>query len=1828
MTREYYTFVSVSTALGILRWVAAIALVALAIFFLVRQIKTKKSLSFITTFISALILVPMLILTPVQVKIEPGTPEPQPVDPIPQVDPEPEPIPEPEPEPISPVTPSNNTPNTKPSGNQTPSTPDEPDAPVAPDEPDTPEEPEVSAKYTVIHRQQNLENDDYTVVESESKTGVAGKTTTPDTKTYTGFIAPATKTATIAKDGSTEIVYDYNRELVALVLEDTDNTTSSLPTGSYKYGTQVTLTAKDRVGYVFANWSNGKTTKNISIELTEATSIKPIYAPNTYLVSFNKNNSAATGSMSTQTLTYDRAEKLSKNSFALEGYTFDHWNTESNDTGNRYADEESVQNLLTEGEITLYAFWATNTNTAYTVNHYKQNIGGGNNYTLARTEDKTGTTDTMATPDRESYTGFTPPAAQSKKITGDGRMVIDYYYTRNQYTVTFGDNAAQISSDVFVSGQKYYYEQTGTLAAGTKTGYTFTGWSDSATDASRSFTVGSEDATIGANYRANNYTVVFHANYAGSTATATQSFTYDQAETALEENSFSRAGYQFDHWNENASDAGQGYSDKEPVQNLTAEDGGEYHLYAQWTANTYKVIFHKNAGEAVETTAEQSRTYGDALPFILDTNTFSRESYRFLGWATTPTGSAEYADEASIDADLSTGDDVDLYAVWEEKFPIVWQQAGDCVFGGNNGTISGNCGDYNGKKFIDTGIQPFIAENHNKDFDIYFEFEGFENTQSDKNQTTLLSIKEATALNNGAPGVVVRGGSENETIEYKSTTDSDPSGSISYPKAGVQKIRIVRKDGVIYFTVNDKNLLFELDTRGDTYQEFGSSVWFGAGEKIIDNVLSPQRVFTGTMRNMYIRMGEMDDFETYTITFDAAGGALSKKTGVIKRGEAIEKLPVPTRNNYLFDGWFVKNSNPQQDVEDGVIPDGDVTYKASWTKDVSQATFANSDLHIISGETDAIAITNAVEPVLYQSSDTSIATVNENGVVTGVSRGETQIIVTGTRSGKTRTINVTITELMTVTFDAGSGTASAASASVEYGQTLAESDIPTATLETYVFNDWWNGENKLTTETPITSNITYTAHWLKDVSHLVIANGSIETTAGDEPIAIQLSGTEDMESFTFSSDHGSIATVDNSGNVTPIAAGTATITIEGDKSKQKRYVDVTVEGPKYTVNFDKNYSTNDRIVVVYAPMDQAIGGLIPSATRDDYIFDGWFTEKKDGTEITSETVIDGNKTFYAHWHYDTMPIVWSHEGQCEFTAAENGSSGNVSGDECQDYATSITGLGYIDTGIELYTDEFMDKDYEIYFEIDEYDPNGQKASSTGDNKQQTFVNAKDPKNSAGLIIRRAENDIEFNTNIGGGSKEGVNTFKKNYAYGDIKKVRVKRVDGAILINYYNGSQWMENDYVVHNVGPSDTYQFAVTTWFGAYPNKDTSGATSANGQYLPKANRFLTGKLSHMFIKLERDPAYESSDEIVTHYTPSAAAGDYFSNIAAWKDNEDTLLSSLKAHYESNSCEDTAITDVSNHAEFAQYQYNSTTGGNKCDRPTPYDTTLTDDLIVRISSEANKETNGAIASYVNSESGKITNMIPGVTYYWESATDSNKYGYVKATGERRFIALDTTRNVRDLGGLSADGNRTIKYGKILRGEAIKTPADKTGLQKLGITVEYETRDDANGPEQFDTASRRKVGLIHYNIKNDGTNSTGGTDDNYTLARKAAVLAINDIIAGESIYIHCSHGADRTGTLAYLLEGLLGVSKEDRYEDYELTTLAGQSDRTRYYRQKGSTGSATAKFVWNRKFVFMTTDLNGVGLAENSDIYDWFMSGSEDPTADEALITSFRNAVLE
>ena len=64
---------------------------------------------------------------------------------------------------------------------------------------------------------------------------------------------------------------------------------------------------------------------------------------------------------------------------------------------------------------------------------------------------------------------------------------------------------------------------------------------------------------------------------------------------------------------------------------------------------------------------------------------------------------------------------------------------------------------------------------------------------------------------------------------------------------------------------------------------------------------------------------------------------------------------------------------------------------------------------------------------------------------------------------------------------------------------------------------------------------------------------------------------------------------------------------------------------------------------------------------------------------------------------------------------------------------------------------------------------------------------------------------------------------------------------------------------------------------------------------------------------------------------------------------------------------------------------------------------------------------------------------------------------------------------------------------------------------------------------------------------------------------AAVLRVFADEANYPIYMHCWGGADRTGTVAFILEGLCGVSETDLAIDYELTSFAIFGLRTRTNR---------------------------------------------------------------
>lgn len=189
----------------------------------------------------------------------------------------------------------------------------------------------------------------------------------------------------------------------------------------------------------------------------------------------------------------------------------------------------------------------------------------------------------------------------------------------------------------------------------------------------------------------------------------------------------------------------------------------------------------------------------------------------------------------------------------------------------------------------------------------------------------------------------------------------------------------------------------------------------------------------------------------------------------------------------------------------------------------------------------------------------------------------------------------------------------------------------------------------------------------------------------------------------------------------------------------------------------------------------------------------------------------------------------------------------------------------------------------------------------------------------------------------------------------------------------------------------------------------------------------------------------------------------------------------------------------------------------------------------------------------------IYNLVPDTTYYWKVkailADDTKVVSDIKSfttqDNKIRTIVVDGLPNVRDIGGLtSTDGTKRIKYGMIYRGGSTNyvTELGKSQAAMLGVKTELDLR--APGGEAVDTkpfgedVNYVNISGVHYAIQ---------AQENYTtLVEELRVFA--DATA-YPVYFHCSLGRDRTGTLAFLLEALAGVSEADLLLDYELSRLS-------------------------------------------------------------------------
>lgn len=110
-----------------------------------------------------------------------------------------------------------------------------------------------NVNYTVIHYKQNLNDDNYTEVERETKQGLTNSPVPDVAKTYDGFYALLYEKPAIAADGSTVVEIYYDRYYY-LMNFDLDGGYGVEPIYA-RYGAPISVGTPTKAGYTFGGWS-------------------------------------------------------------------------------------------------------------------------------------------------------------------------------------------------------------------------------------------------------------------------------------------------------------------------------------------------------------------------------------------------------------------------------------------------------------------------------------------------------------------------------------------------------------------------------------------------------------------------------------------------------------------------------------------------------------------------------------------------------------------------------------------------------------------------------------------------------------------------------------------------------------------------------------------------------------------------------------------------------------------------------------------------------------------------------------------------------------------------------------------------------------------------------------------------------------------------------------------------------------------------------------------------------------------------------------------------------------------------------------------------------------------------------------------------------------------------------------------------------------------------------------------------------------------------------------------------------------------------------------
>ena len=212
------------------------------------------------------------------------------------------------------------------------------------------------------------------------------------------------------------------------------------------------------------------------------------------------------------------------------------------------------------------------------------------------------------------------------------------------------------------------------------------------------------------------------------------------------------------------------------------------------------------------------------------------------------------------------------------------------------------------------------------------------------------------------------------------------------------------------------------------------------------------------------------------------------------------------------------------------------------------------------------------------------------------------------------------------------------------------------------------------------------------------------------------------------------------------------------------------------------------------------------------------------------------------------------------------------------------------------------------------------------------------------------------------------------------------------------------------------------------------------------------------------------------------------------------------------------------------------------------------------------------------------NLEIGTAYHWKVTSDvrCSDYGHVRGCGCKhsrpehsaaacfrtadrapRWIALEgRVGNIRDLGGRKTASGRRVRQGMVYRGQGLNdnsmdgvragrnrlTVEDVAYLTgELGIRTDLDLRNARETAGMSVSPLGSGVAFVHH--PSSAYREIFTENGRRTMASNFRVFCNP---TNYPVYFHCISGADRTGALAYVLNGVLGVDRQELETDWEST----------------------------------------------------------------------------